>query len=163
MKYKQAMAAVSNATKATTLVVLGSERAVFAAGFAALLVAVGAGVGEEVLFRGVLQEGLSQATGSRTAGLVCAAAIFGALHFATPLYALLASGAGLYFGWLYYACGCSVVAPAVAHVLYDWVALVLVHLDITGDPSKKGGAAGSAKSIRARQLEILRGRVQKPS
>ena len=154
---------MSNATKATTLVVLGSERAVFAAGLAALLVAVGAGVGEKVLFRGVLQEGVFKATGSRTAGLVCAAAIFGALHCATPLYALLVSGIGLYFGWLYYACGCSVVVPAVAHVLYDWVALVLVHLDVTGGPSKKDGTFDSPKKIRARQLEILRGRVQKPS
>jgi membrane protease YdiL (CAAX protease family) len=51
----QAIAAMSSATKASTLVVLGSERAVFAAGLAALLVAVRAGVGEEVLFRGVLQ------------------------------------------------------------------------------------------------------------
>ena len=49
----QAIAAMSSATKASTLVVLGSERAVFAAGLAALLVAVGAGVCEEVLFRGL--------------------------------------------------------------------------------------------------------------
>jgi membrane protease YdiL (CAAX protease family) len=124
------LAAVSAATQKTVLVALGKDFRPLAAGFGALLLALAAGAGEEVLFRGVMQEEITSRV-SGPAGLVIASLVFGALHAVTPAYALLASAAGAYFGWLYNACGHSVVVPAVAHALYDWIALLLVHYEVT--------------------------------
>ena len=39
---------------------------------------------EELLFRGVIQNGLSRAFGSRAAGLVVASIVFGAVHLDNP-------------------------------------------------------------------------------
>jgi len=150
---------VSNATKATTLLILGNKRAPLAAGFGSLLLAISAGFGEEVLFRGVLQDSLVRLLpGSPTVGLVMAAGIFGALHAVTPLYAFIAGGAGLYFGWLYSACHSSIAVPALAHTLYDWAALFLVHLEVTSPP--KGGD-GSPASTKAMQLGIMQSQQRK--
>lgn len=82
---------VTNVTKYTCLTVLGSERAPLAAGAGSLALSLAAGVGEEIMFRGVLQQSLSAAVGEAP-GLVLASAVFGALHAVTPTYALLAVG-----------------------------------------------------------------------
>ena len=80
-----------------------------------------AGVGEETLFRGVLQVVLSRWLGLATA-LVVVSALFGLLHLITPAYALLAGLMGFYLGWLWIATG-TLTVPVVAHGLYDFVAL----------------------------------------
>ncbi|MCI0361551.1 MAG: CPBP family intramembrane metalloprotease [Planctomycetaceae bacterium] len=89
------------------------------------LVAATAGLGEELLFRGLVQAGLARLIGG-TAGvwiaLVAAALLFGIFHWLSTTYALLAALAGLYFGWLLIATG-SLWPPIVAHALYDFVAL----------------------------------------
>lgn len=139
-----ALDAVGNTTKATVLIALGNVRAPVSACMASLLIALAAGFGEELLFRGVLQRGLSAQLDSGPAGLIIASAIFGALHAATPTYALLAGVAGLYFGWLFNTFDSSIIVPAVAHTLYDWVALMLVHFEVT-----QPGTTGDM------QLEIL--------
>lgn len=80
-----------------------------------------AGFSEEVLFRGVIQAGLENWLGSGL-GLVLTAVLFGLMHPITRLYILLALIIGLWLGLLWIWSG-SLVAPVVAHALYDWVAL----------------------------------------
>ena len=89
----------------------------------ALLAAL-AGVAEEVLFRGVVQAGLSRVLPQAWA-LVAASAAFGLAHFISPAYAVLAGLAGLYLGSLFLLQG-SLTAPIVAHAVYDVVALTYV-------------------------------------
>lgn len=90
--------------------------------FAAL--AAVAGISEEILFRGVIQAGLTRWL-SPGAGLLIASALFGVVHFASRAYAMLAGVMGLYLGALYLVQG-SLVPPTVAHGLYDFVALACV-------------------------------------
>jgi membrane protease YdiL (CAAX protease family) len=84
-----------------------------------------AGLGEELLFRGLVQAGLARLI-SGPAGiwiaLLAASLLFGVFHWLSTTYALLAAAAGLYFGWLLIATG-SLWPPVVAHALYDFAAL----------------------------------------
>lgn len=80
-----------------------------------------AGLAEEVLFRGLLQDGLAGVLGWLPA-LLLSSAIFGLVHWVTPLYAFLAMVIGLYLGGLYVVTG-NLLVPIVAHALYDVVAL----------------------------------------
>jgi membrane protease YdiL (CAAX protease family) len=85
-----------------------------------------AGLGEEALFRGVLQTWLAQHLGTG-AGWVLASVAFGLAHYINRTYAIIATLIGLYLGWLYLATG-NLLVPAIAHGLYDFVALlVLLH------------------------------------
>jgi membrane protease YdiL (CAAX protease family) len=88
------------------------------------LVALLAGVGEELLFRGVVQRLLIDWT-TPAAGLVAASLVFGAAHALSKLYFLLATLIGLCFGWLVLYYG-DLIAPMVAHSVYDFVALVYI-------------------------------------
>lgn len=90
-----------------------------------VLISLAAGVGEELLFRGLLQHGLAQALSPPWGvwvALVAASLVFGLAHLLSLTYALLATAIGLYLGWLLIWTG-NVLAPAVAHGLYDFVAL----------------------------------------
>jgi uncharacterized protein len=90
------------------------------------IIAALAGVGEEMLFRGVIQAGVTAEIGGTQGvwlGLLVAAALFGLLHPVTPTYALLAAIIGLYLGWLWLACG-NLLVPIVAHGVYDFLALI---------------------------------------
>jgi membrane protease YdiL (CAAX protease family) len=90
-------------------------------------VALLAGLGEEALFRGVVQEALAGPLPG-WAALLLASLIFGALHWVTATYATLAAIVGGYLGLLYLITG-NLLAPIVTHVLYDLVALsVLVRM-----------------------------------
>ena len=72
------------------------------------LLALGAGVGEETLFRAFLQAalcgGIADAapalppTAATAAGLAASSVVFGYLHALTPTYFLFATGAGALFG-----------------------------------------------------------------
>jgi uncharacterized protein len=86
------------------------------------LVAMLAGVGEELLFRGVIQYLLAQWT-SPVTGLILASLLFGMAHALSKLYFVLATVIGLCFGWFVFRYN-DLVAPIVAHSLYDFVALV---------------------------------------
>jgi membrane protease YdiL (CAAX protease family) len=88
------------------------------------VVALLAGLGEETLFRGVLQQALDGPLPTWVA-LLATAALFGAAHWVTPTYAFLAGLVGLYFGALYLLSD-NLLAPIVAHALYDVVALTLL-------------------------------------
>jgi uncharacterized protein len=89
------------------------------------MVAVLAGVGEELLFRGVVQWVVSAWT-TPIVGLVIASLLFGLLHALSKLYFVLATAIGFLFGWLVYEYN-DLVAPMVAHSVYDFVALVYLH------------------------------------
>jgi membrane protease YdiL (CAAX protease family) len=86
------------------------------------LIAVLAGVGEELLFRGALQTLFGRWT-TPVAGLVIASILFGLAHALSKLYFVFATVIGLCFGWLVLAYD-DLVAPIVAHSLYDFLALV---------------------------------------
>lgn len=103
-------------------------------GWGILLVALAAGIGEEILFRGALQPLL---------GLVLAGIIFGVLHALTPGYFVFATVFGLYLGWLYEVSG-DLTVPILAHAVYDVFAFYLlrrVSAERASAPSAPGTAA----------------------
>ncbi len=81
-----------------------------------------AGVGEELLFRGVIQMQLADWL-SPVAGLMIASLLFGLAHAITPAYAVLATIFGLYLGGLWLWSGNLLVA-ITAHAIYDFLALL---------------------------------------
>jgi uncharacterized protein len=85
------------------------------------LVSALAGLGEESLFRGVIQAGLAEALGPAGA-LLAASVLFGLVHPVSWLYGVLAGLMGLWFGVVWWWSG-SLVAPVIAHALYDFIAL----------------------------------------
>ncbi len=87
-----------------------------------VLISVVAGVGEELLFRGVIQTTLSEWFGP-WGGLLAASVVFGLGHMVTPAYAALAGLIGLYLGTLSMVFG-NLLLVVVVHSLYDFVALV---------------------------------------
>jgi len=85
-----------------------------------------AGWGEEMLFRGVIQEAVAgwvDGPSGTWVGLAAAALLFGLAHPITPSYILLAGLMGLYLGWLWIASG-NLLVPVMAHAVYDFLALV---------------------------------------
>jgi membrane protease YdiL (CAAX protease family) len=88
------------------------------------LVALLAGVGEELLFRGVIQPLLIGWT-DPAVGLLVASLVFGAAHALSKLYFTLATLIGLCFGWVAWRYN-DLVAPMVAHSVYDFVALMYI-------------------------------------
>jgi membrane protease YdiL (CAAX protease family) len=113
-----------------------------------VLVAVAAGCGEEVLFRGLVQdavrlglEGHAGATGAAVAGIVAGAALFGIAHPVSRAYVLWAGGFGVWLGWCYLRAG-NLLLPAVAHAVYD--AAVLLYLKRTRCGPDDGAAVYSA-------------------
>jgi membrane protease YdiL (CAAX protease family) len=92
------------------------------------LVSLGAGVGEEVLFRGALVSRL----GDGLIGICLSGVLFGLLHWITPLYAVLAAVFGVFLGWLLIATD-NLFVPIVVHSLYDLVALIVVRRELRKD------------------------------
>jgi membrane protease YdiL (CAAX protease family) len=90
------------------------------------LIAILAGLGEELLFRGILQRWLMDwLPYSPWIGLVLASILFGLFHPITPGYILLASLLGLYLGWWAWQLN-NLTEVVIAHAVYDFVALVYV-------------------------------------
>lgn len=90
------------------------------------VIALLAGVGEELLFRGVVLQSIAGAVGPARGvwvGLAASSMVFGAAHLITPAYGLLAGLIGFYLGCLWLATG-TLTVPIVAHAMYDFVALV---------------------------------------
>jgi membrane protease YdiL (CAAX protease family) len=90
------------------------------------LIALLAGLGEEMLFRGVLQESVAGWIGGQAGtwiGLAVVSLLFGLLHALTASYAVLAGLIGLYLGWLWIATG-NLLVPIAAHAAYDFLAMV---------------------------------------
>lgn len=95
-----------------------------------LVIGVLAGIGEEYLFRGILQPKLQIYTGSAHAGIWLAAIIFSAIHF--QFYGFLPRlMLGALFGYLYYCSG-SLIYPIIAHILNNALTVVAVYLNKIG-------------------------------
>jgi uncharacterized protein len=104
-------------------------------------IAVLAGLGEEMLFRGIVQNWVADKVGGQYGagiGLAVAAAIFGLLHSVTFTYALLAGCIGLYLGAIWLVTG-NLLVPIVSHALYDFLAFVyLVQIHKSKAPPQNG-------------------------
>lgn len=85
-------------------------------------VALSAGLGEEILFRGALQPALSSWLGT-WAGVAGAAILFGMVHPMSVAYFVVATLCGLYLGVVTEATG-ELLPAIVAHAGYDFVALL---------------------------------------
>ncbi len=89
--------------------------------YALALVSILAGVGEEALFRGVLQGVFGEWLGV-WGGLAITSVLFGLAHLVTAEYAILAGLIGVYLGSLALAHQ-NLAVPMLIHALYDFVAL----------------------------------------
>ena len=89
-----------------------------------VILALLAGVGEELLFRGVIQVWLAERAPVWLA-LSVASLLFGAGHWLSASYAMLASFIGAYLGILFLMSG-NLLAPVIAHAVYDVVALFVL-------------------------------------
>ncbi len=90
------------------------------------LLSLAAGMGEETLFRGLLQAGLAEWIGPPQGvwiALVVASIAFGLCHYLSTTYFVLTLLIGVYLGWLFLWTG-NLLAPLVTHALYDFLALV---------------------------------------
>jgi len=89
-----------------------------------VLLGMSAGIGEECLFRGVLQPVVEGWT-SPLAAILLTGLIFGLLHALTPAYFILATILSIYFGFLVNYTG-NLMTPILAHGLYDVVGFLLL-------------------------------------
>ena len=97
-----------------------------------------AGLGEEVLFRGVMQTALGGVVGWWMAVAVTSI-VFGLAHFVTLTYAVYATLIGVYLGTLLLLFD-NLLVPVLAHAVYDFVALVyLVYIRL---PTSRLGDEG---------------------
>ena len=86
-----------------------------------VLMALGAGVFEELLFRGVLQIWVDRYAPVIIA-IILTNILFGMLHWRTALYAVIAGMVGAYLGVLFWLTG-NLLAPIITHAVYDFIAL----------------------------------------
>ena len=120
---------VTKATQRSVLALLGGKFKPGIALITSLALGCVAGVGEEMLFRGVLRYELNARFGQGIA-IALSSVIFGALHAVTPLYAILAALASLYFGGLYVLTS-NLAVPITCHAVYDLVALMYAHWTVS--------------------------------
>ena len=91
---------------------------------AAVMILIFTGLPEEVLFRGFIQSLVERSTGRPYLALLIASVIFGAAHLDNGprapdwRYGLLATLAGLAYGWVYMRTR-RILAPAITHALVD--------------------------------------------
>jgi membrane protease YdiL (CAAX protease family) len=97
-----------------------------------VLLALLAGVGEELLFRGVIQVWLAERAPLWLA-VAATSLMFGVGHWLSASYAVLASLIGAYLGILFLLSG-NLLAPMVSHALYDVVALFVLTRRVGASP-----------------------------
>ncbi|MEO1137751.1 MAG: CPBP family intramembrane glutamic endopeptidase, partial [Pseudomonadota bacterium] len=93
------------------------------------LMAVAAGISEELLFRGVLQTWIA-GFAPIVIAIIASNILFGMLHMRTLLYAVIAGLVSAYLGILY-AVTDNLLAPMAAHAFYDAVALEYTRRAVT--------------------------------
>lgn len=97
-----------------------------------LLLALLAGLSEEMLFRGVLESWIS--LWEMWGAVVIVSLLFGAVHALSLKYFLFATLTGLYMSWLTTGFGLlpslfsepNLVRPIVTHAVYDFIAFLLI-------------------------------------
>ncbi|KAG5186183.1 CAAX protease self-immunity-domain-containing protein, partial [Tribonema minus] len=130
---------ISERTRTFLITLLGKDGGGIFGLFFALGVGIAAGVGEELMFRGLLQGGLQRYL-STEAAVAASAVVFGLLHAVTPMYAVCAGITGAYFSLLWLWSG-NLVVPIVAHAVYDIGAMLLLSLQLRGESSAQGTSA----------------------
>ncbi|CAM9829399.1 unnamed protein product [Pylaiella littoralis] len=114
-------------TKLYVVQVFGAERNWPVVSSWALVLAANAGFFEELLFRGVIQQGLSGVIGGVPA-LVITSLLFGLAHSPVPGASSFTEACyGANFGLLYMMSGGNILVPSVAHVVYDLLTFLEVH------------------------------------
>lgn len=88
------------------------------------LLSAAAGVGEEMLFRGVIQASLVGVLGP-VGGVAASSALFGLVHPVSATYVAIATLLGAYLGVVWLVTG-NLLVVIVAHAVYDFIALVLL-------------------------------------
>jgi len=96
------------------------------------LVAALAGIGEELLFRGLIQLGLSTFLNVWLAVLLTSL-LFGLAHAVTPTYCFLAFVISLYFGFLFVQTG-NLFVPIAIHALYDFFVFLFIRFTPHSSP-----------------------------
>ncbi|MBF5041863.1 MULTISPECIES: CPBP family intramembrane glutamic endopeptidase [Myxococcaceae] len=104
-----------------------------------VVMAAGAGLAEELFFRGYLQTRLVARWG-RGVGIGLTALLFGLMHL-NPLHAVLATGVGAFLGWVRERSG-SVHAGIVAHAVNNAVAFATSRTWSASTPSRESLAWG---------------------
>jgi membrane protease YdiL (CAAX protease family) len=94
------------------------------------VVAIAAGLGEEILFRGAFQP-IAERWWGPVAGLIVVSVVFGALHAASSTYFVLAMIVGFYLGWLARQFD-DLTAPIFVHATYDFAALIVLRAAAIG-------------------------------
>lgn len=90
-----------------------------------LLLAALAGVGEELLFRGLLTSWVGRL--DPWVGIIAANVIFAVLHAVTPAYAVVAGAFGFYLAWLAVSpAPPNLLRPIVTHAVYDYLAFLWI-------------------------------------
>jgi membrane protease YdiL (CAAX protease family) len=84
-----------------------------------------AGVAEELLFRGVIQQLASERFGLLT-GLLIGSVLFGFAHPLSALYFIFTALMGVYLGWIWIASDYNLLVPMIVHGLYDFLLLALM-------------------------------------
>ena len=91
------------------------------------LIALMSGIGEELLFRGVLQTMFTHWFGGETQGLIfgvlLTSILFGLVHPINKLYVVLCFVIGVYLGLIFVWSG-NLVVPIILHAAYNFVAFL---------------------------------------
>lgn len=103
--------------------------------FQLAILSLAAGVGEEILFRGVLQVGVGNMTSPLT-GVLVACFAFALCHAMTAAYFITTLVIGAYLSLVWYAAG-NLIAPIVTHAVYDFIALIF-YLRYFGSKNTEG-------------------------
>lgn len=99
-----------------------------------LVISLGPGWGEELLFRGYIQTRLNERWGP-VIGILCASALFGVMHM-DPVHSPLAGALGLYLGFVAYRF--RTIVPAIAaHVVNNAVAALSIFLSSPEELNKR--------------------------
>lgn len=88
-----------------------------------VLLALFAGIFEELLFRGFLQTALTTFLPAILA-IIISNIVFGAVHWRTALYAIIAGLVGAWLGVIFWLTG-NLLAPMVTHAVYDLIAFII--------------------------------------
>jgi uncharacterized protein len=125
----------------------GRSGIVFAIG-----ISLAAGFGEELLFRAVLQGSLQTVTGVPIA-VATSAAVFGALHAVTPMYAVIAGMIGVYFSYLWTSTG-NLAVPIIAHAVYDAGAILFMCRRLSIEAATVAAAAAAESSDQSNDSKV---------